>query len=190
MGAPDPAALFLPRLEAAGLDYMVTGGVGAIVYGEPRLTTDIDIVVRLSSSEAARLIQQFPAEQFYVPPIETVREEAARDHHGHFNLFDLDTMLRADVYVAGADPLQAWGLSRRRRKLLGAFEGWMAPPEYVIVQKLIYFEQGGSSKHVRDIAWMLRVSESEIDRPLLERKVHELGLEAQWATALATPLDY
>jgi len=189
MDAPDPAALFLPGLDAAGLEYMVTGGVGAIVYGEPRLTNDIDIVVRLSNREADRLLQQFPAERFYVPPLETVREEAARDRHGHFNLLDLDSMLRADVYVAGADPLQSWGLSGRRRLRLGAVEGWVAPPEYVIVQKLLYFKQGGSPRHLRDIAWMLRVSEALIDRSLLDRKVSELGLEAPWAAALATPLD-
>ena len=189
MNAPDPAALFLPGLEAIGVDYMVTGGVGAILYGEPRLTNDIDIVVRLSGRQAALLAKAFPADRFYVPPVETLREEAARERHGHFNLLDLDTMLRADVYVAGTDPLQAWGFARRRRMTLGVHEGWVAPPEYVLVQKLIYFRQGNSSKHLRDIAWMVRVSEALIDRPMLERKVRELCLDTQWATALATSLD-
>lgn len=129
MSAPDPAALFLPGLEAAGVEYMVTGGVGAIVYGEPRLTTGIDIVVRLSRREAGRLIQQFPVERFHVPPIETVREEAARDRFGHFNLLELDTMLRADVYVAGTDPLQSWGLDDRREASSAQSKaGWPPPP--------------------------------------------------------------
>ncbi|MDZ4862793.1 MAG: nucleotidyl transferase AbiEii/AbiGii toxin family protein [Gemmatimonadota bacterium] len=189
MNAPDPAALFLPGLEAIGVEYMVTGGVGAILYGEPRLTNDIDLVVRLTGREAALLAKEFPADRFYVPPIETLREEAARERHGHFNLLDLDTMLRADVYLAGQDSLQAWGLECRRRMPLGACEGWVASPEYVILLKLIYFKQGHSSKHLRDIAWMVRVSEALIDRRLLEQKVRELGLDAQWATALATSLD-
>jgi len=32
---------------------MVTGGVAAIVYGEPRLTNDVDIVVRLTPAMRA-----------------------------------------------------------------------------------------------------------------------------------------
>src|SRR5690606_40215982 len=94
MSAPDPAALFLPAFEAAGVEYLVTGGVAAIAYGEPRLTNDIDIVLRLPSRLAATLLRQFDPERFYVPPLETILEEVRRDQHGHFNLIELDTMLR------------------------------------------------------------------------------------------------
>lgn len=33
---------------------MVTGGLAAILYGEPRLTNDVDLVIRLAPSDAAR----------------------------------------------------------------------------------------------------------------------------------------
>ena len=160
---PDPAALFLPGLERAGVEYMVSGGVGAIIYGEPRLTNDIDVIVRMGLADASRLSAAFRHEEYYVPPVETIREEVARPAFGHFNLLHLDSMLRADVYLAGDDPLQIWGLARRRRLTLGATEGWVAPPEYVIVQKLRYSREGGSPRHLRDIAWMLRVSKALID---------------------------
>ncbi len=35
---------------------MVTGGLAAIIYGEPRLTNDVDIVLRLEPEGAERLI--------------------------------------------------------------------------------------------------------------------------------------
>ncbi|MDX2121206.1 MAG: nucleotidyl transferase AbiEii/AbiGii toxin family protein [Gemmatimonadota bacterium] len=189
MNAPDPAALFLPAFEAAGVEYLVTGGVAAIAYGEPRLTNDIDIVLRLPSRQAATLLRQFDPARFYLPPLETVLEEVRRDQHGHFNLIELDTMLRADIYLAGRDPLQAWGFDHRRRVSLGAVEGWVGSPEYVILQKLRFCQQGASDRHLRDIGWMLRVSEAQIDRPLLERKVADLGLASYWERALAAPLD-
>ena len=47
---------------------MVTGAVAAIVYGEPRLTHDIDVVVALRADDAPRLAAAFPAPDFYVPP--------------------------------------------------------------------------------------------------------------------------
>lgn len=34
-------------LEGAGIPYFVTGAVAGIVYGEPRLTNDIDIVAEI-----------------------------------------------------------------------------------------------------------------------------------------------
>ena len=37
--------LFVSRLNAAHINYMVTGAAASIIYGEPRLTHDIDIVV-------------------------------------------------------------------------------------------------------------------------------------------------
>ncbi len=33
--------------EALGIPYFVTGSMATIAYGEPRLTNDIDLVVRL-----------------------------------------------------------------------------------------------------------------------------------------------
>jgi hypothetical protein len=44
MPARNPLAPFLQPLERLGLPYCVTGSVAASVYGEPRLTADIDVV--------------------------------------------------------------------------------------------------------------------------------------------------
>ena len=63
-----PYLPFTRRLEALGLSYMITGGIAAISYGEPRFTNDVDIVLRLSRDKVAELLAAFPSEQFYVPP--------------------------------------------------------------------------------------------------------------------------
>ena len=189
MDLPELVPLFALPIGRAGFGYMVTGAVAAAIYGEPRLTRDVDLVVVLRGREAERLARSFPAEEFYLPPTETMIEEAARPRHGHFNILHLESGLRADIYLLGDDPLHAWAYDRRREVQVSGETISLAPPEYVILRKLEYFQQGRSPKHLRDIAWMLRVSEALIDRPLLERKVSELGLEAPWATALATPLD-
>ena len=51
--------------------------MAAVIYGHPRLTLDIDIVVRLGEHDAVRLALAWPAADFYVPPVEVVHEEAA-----------------------------------------------------------------------------------------------------------------
>ena len=189
MPQPDPAALFVPLIERAAIPYMISGGVASIVFGEPRLTHDVDLVVSLDYAGADRLMQCFRPGEFYVPPIEAIREEITRPEFGHFNVIHLETMLKADFFPVGDDPLQAWGLERRIREPLGAVEGWLAAPEYVILQKLRYFKSGQSTRHLRDIAWMIRVSRDRIDFTVLDVKVEELGLETEWRQAREVPLD-
>jgi hypothetical protein len=44
--------VFISRLNTIDIRYMVTGAVASIIYGEPRLTHDIDLVVELSEEKA------------------------------------------------------------------------------------------------------------------------------------------
>ncbi len=159
---------------------MATGAVAAIVYGEPRLTLDLDIVLQLSVPDAARFAAAFPDQEFYVPPLSAIEAEAARPRYGHFNLMHLESGLRADIYLASDDPLDRWGLANRRRETVGGEPVWLAPAEYVIVRKLEYHRDGGSEKHLIDIQGMLRVRPDLIDLPLLERFIQERGLEPEW----------
>ncbi len=93
---------------------MATGGVAAIVYGEPRLTNHVDVVLALLPNDASRLANAFASPEYYVPPVEVIAEEAARSRWGHFNLLPMDSALRADVYLLGDDASGAWGMQQRR----------------------------------------------------------------------------
>lgn len=176
-------ALFVRPLNEARIPYLVTGGVAAIVYGEPRLTRDIDLVLALSPVHAATIPTLWFEGEFYVPPAEVVVEEAARATGGHFNVVHHETGLRADCYLAGADPLQAWALERPVIQPVGPDAVRLAPIEYVILQKLRYFQLGGSDRHLRDVAAMLRISGDQIDRPAFDEWLDRLGLEPAWQRA-------
>lgn len=174
---------FAQPLNQLGIPYMATGAVAAVVYGEPRLTLDLDLVLRVSPSDASRFAAAFSDAEFYVPPIEAIVREASRPDHGHFNLLHLESGLRADIYLAGTDRLDEWGLQHRRQEVVLGEPVWMAPPEYVIVRKLEYYRQGGSSKHLTDIQSMLRISPTLIELPVLEAFVAERGLGREWRIA-------
>lgn len=159
---------------------MVTGAVAAIVYGEPRLTNDIDIVLDPSPPDIGRLSGTFGSDAFYCPPPEVMRAEIERPLGGHFNLIHLDTALKADIYLAGVDPLHRWALERRRPIAVGNERVWIAPPEYVVLRKLEYFRDSGSDRHLRDIRAMLRELGRDIDLAGLMADIRRLDLGKQW----------
>ena len=116
---------------------MVSGSVASMVYGEPRLTNDVDIIVALTTARAGDLEKLFPLSDFYCPPEEVIAVETCRPRRGHFNIIHHATGHKADIYSAGSDPLQAWGLKNRRAIEMADGESlWIAPPEYVILRKL------------------------------------------------------
>jgi hypothetical protein len=181
---PDLVGLFLGPLEALGLQYMVTGGVASVIYGEPRFTRDIDLILELGNPAARAFLEAFSAEDFYLPPLEALQKEIRRPRYGHFNILHRDTALRADVYLLGDDPLHAWAFDRRIRIPLEGEAGiWLAPPEYVVIRKLEYYRESGWERHLRDISAILEISEGKVDELEVDGWVGSLGLEKEWRAA-------
>ena len=50
--------------------------------------------------------------------------------------------------------------------------------------KLWYYREGGSEKHLRDIAGIMQVSGDEIDTRYIDHWAHELGLAQEWQAIL------
>ena len=183
MPGPNLVDIFISRIEGLGIPYVVTGAVASIIYGEPRLTNDVDMIVKMKAEDIDRFIQAFPAADFYCPPGEVLKIEMGRPYRGHFNLIHHGTGTKADIYLAGEDELHKWALSRRKEAVVGGQQVNVAPPEYVIVRKLEYYREGGSEKHLRDIAGMLAISTDQIDFEQLEEFVHRYDLEKEWREA-------
>jgi hypothetical protein len=172
-------SIFVKPLNHADIEYMVTGSVASIVYGEPRMTHDIDLVIKLSDADVAGLSKVFPDDQFYCPPSDVILSETSREVRGHFNIIHHRTGLKADFYPVGTDPLHKWAMSQKRTIQFDNDEICVAPPEYVITRKLDYFREGGSEKHLTDIKNMLRYSGDIIDISILKEKAAQIGLQKQ-----------
>ncbi len=166
---------------------MVTGSTAGILYGEPRMTHDVDIVVSLAMKDVQPFVDAFPLDEFYCPPDDVLAIEVRRGQRGHCNLIHHATGFKADIYIA-FDELHRWGLTHRRTLDLDALRIQVAPVEYVIVRKLEYFREGGSQKHVRDIQSMLAVSHDAIDRAVLDELIAKRGLIPEWERIRSTEL--
>jgi hypothetical protein len=174
----DPATVFAPRFNALGAPWAATGAIASIIYGEIRTTQDIDIIILFDAATVAGLERAFPEDEFYRPPRDVVEIERARERRGHFNIIHFESGYKADVYLSADDPLHGWALRNRRSVDIGEAQLWLAPPEYVIVQKLEFSREGGSEKHLRDIRGMLAAT--EVDRAFLEKEIATRGLNESW----------
>ena len=155
-----------------------------MLYGEPRVTHDIDFIILLRTQDIVLLTEAYPAPDFYVPPREVITSEVMREGRGQFNVIHSASALKADFHTAKRDELQLWAFRNGRNYLFGETPVRLAPPEYVIVRKLD-FREGGSEKHLRDIRSMLKVSGDQIDRAVLNGWIGRQKVEEQWQRVLA-----
>jgi hypothetical protein len=172
--------LFVGPLNRAGLEYMVTGSAAAMVYGEVRLTHDVDIVIELTMHDAERMPELFPVDRFYCPDKDVLRNEILGRGRGQFNVIHHGSGFKADFYVSERRGLHQWGFDRRVRIEVEGEAVWIAPAEYVIVRKLMYFKEGGSVKHLRDIEMMIRISQEQIDQQKVAQLAEENGVLTEW----------
>lgn len=182
MHGPDLIELFVVPLASAGIPHMITGSVASSIYGEPRTTLDIDLVVILDTAQVPLLPDLFPEEHFYLPPVDVIALENRRQSRGHFNIIHHASGLKADIYLSPDHPSFHWAFDHVRRISAASGEVAVAPPEYVILHKLEFFRESGHQRHLRDIAGM--IAQQPLDLNFLKPMLSSLGLEEQWRQAV------
>lgn len=165
-------------LESMRLKYLVTGSMATILYGEPRYTNDIDIVVDLPLGRSEELCRHFPQSQYYLDKT-AVRD--AVQNKDQFNILHPSSGLKVDMMILGNTEFDQARLDRRRRLQAGDdCRPYFASPEDVILKKLEFYKIGGSEKHLRDIAGVLKISSTQIDRGYIQDWAKKLDLEDVW----------
>jgi len=169
---------FAEVFERLLIPYRVTGSMASIAYGEPRFTNDIDIVAKLTADRVEAFCAAFPAPDFYCS-LEAARHAVA--NRFQFNVLHMPSGLKADVIVAADTPFEESRFARGQRLPTDQLhEAWFASAEDVILKKLLYFQEGGSEKHLRDIVGILKVQADAIEHDYLAKWVAQLGLTAEW----------
>ena len=165
-------------LEGQGVSYRVVGSMASMSYGEPRFTNDVDILADLKLDGVAPLCAAFPPPDYYVS------ESAAREailRRRQFNILHIPSGLKVDLIIPPDSDFARSELSRGRRLTSeGEFSVWFGSPEDVLLNKLVFYKSGGSEKHLRDIASMLKIQGDRIERTYIEQWATQLGVRAEW----------
>ena len=165
-------------LEQLKIPYLVTGAVAAMAYGEPRLTNDIDIVAAIEERHIADLLKAFPSDEFYISE-EMVREAILQRRQ--FNIIHPASGLKVDVIIKQNTPFDNSRFRRAHRIYPSeSYQANFAAPEDVIIKKMEYYKEGGSEKHLRDIAGILKISEGIVDKDYVAEWSRQLGLTEIW----------
>ncbi len=165
-------------LTRLGLPYLVTGSMATIAYGEPRLTLDIDIVVQLRAEHVDGLCAALSDPDLYVSSAH-IRDAVTR--RTQFNILHPGSGLKVDIMVADESDFNRSRFARARRLEIGqGSTAVFASPEDVILKKLEYYRAGGSDKHLRDIAGVLRITGDVLDMAYIERWAEILGVGELW----------
>lgn len=183
MQEPNLFAIYTEILAKNNIEYFISGSVAAIVYGEPRLTHDIDLIISLYDRDIDKFINAFPSNLFYCPPKEIIKTEIKRTSRGHFNLIHHETGFKADVYLIGHEKLQKWALKNKIKISFAGSDIFLAPVEYVIIKKLEFYKEAGSQKHLEDIKNILINSEHLINFIFLNKNLKNMGLVEVWNLA-------
>jgi hypothetical protein len=165
-------------LNALDVPYFVTGSQASIIYGEPRFTNDVDIVIELGITQIPAFLKSFERDSFYLSE-SAVR--SAVERRGMFNLIDSTTGGKIDFVVAKDSDFERSRFTRVRNLEFSSTESVLfASPEDVILKKMQWFMKDNSDRHVRDILGILRVQKELIDFPYLESWLETLGVTNVW----------
>lgn len=168
--------------EKLKIPYLVTGSVASMAYGEPRLTNDIDIVAEIKEQHIRDLLLEFPIDEFFVTA--EMIKEAIRGP-GQFNIIHPASGLKVDVIIKQGTPFDNSRFRRIQRIYPSdSYQADFASPEDVIIKKMEYYKEGGSEKHLRDIAGILKISGEAVDRNYISGWVERLGLTEIWDAIL------
>jgi hypothetical protein len=139
--------LVTARLDSAGLAYMITGSIAAGLYGQPRMTRDIDIVAALHPPHAPRLADLLGAE--FLCDADVIRDAIARRRI--FSVLHREALQKVDFIVRDEREYEVEKFERRRRVEVDGQPMWMIAPEDLVLSKLVWAKDSRSELQFRDV---------------------------------------
>ncbi len=161
------------RLEATSIEYMIGGSVASSIYGEPRTTRDVDIVVEVSPESLASLFAQFDRSRIYVDEPPNGQAVIAGQM---YNLLDTHSGWNANLVVRKAREFSVIEFARRTSRDVLGTAAMVASAEDVLLTKLEWSLASGSSRQVDDARGIVVVQGDRLDGEYLRRWADELGV--------------
>ncbi len=153
--------------------YCVTGGYAVSVWGRPRSTLDIDLIIQLDVGKTESFIQKIRnlSKAGYLDKA-AVRDAVCRG--AEFNYIHTDSGVKIDFWVIKkSDAIGEKELGRRKLKKIKGEKIYFISPEDLILSKLRWYKEGGSDRHLKDIQSVLKLA--KVDLKYLKQQASKQG---------------
>lgn len=176
-------------LESLAVPYLIGGSVASALHGVARTTLDSDLVADLQQKQVPNFVNQLQ-KLFYLDEMSIYN---AIQHHSSFNLIDLETMFKVDIFIPKQRPFDQAQLARRRAYIIATNPEravYVASPEDTILAKLEWYRLGGeqSERQWRDIQGIVQVQNQQLDWAYIYQQAILLSVDDLWGR-IATKKD-
>jgi len=177
--------LVAAELDRIGIPYAVGGSVASGLYGEPRSTHDVDLLLDLGLDDVPRLVAALE-DRFYLQAA-AAREAIARC--SSFQAVHRKLHVKVDLFIRGENALDRDQIERRIRRTCSDDDPrsvFMTSPEVIVLRKLDWYRMTNetSDRQWRDVVGVIKVSGTRLDFPYLQRMASTLGTRALLDRAL------
>lgn len=163
----------LDQLDALRIFYYVTGSIAVGVYGKPRFTHDVDIVVSLHPAQIPLLVQQLQND-FY---ISAEGLQHALTHHSMANLIHHASGLKIDLWMLNKEnEYSRTQCERRQQKDAFGRKLYFISPEDLVLQKLLWFTETQAERDWNDIVGIWEFLHTSLDMPYIRSWSDRLSL--------------
>lgn len=164
-------------LEAVGATYAIWGGMAVVMYGEPRYTLDMDILLSPRQFPVKPFVQRLTSTHYHVD------EQAVQNAvhlGGFFNVIHLHYHIKTDFYVPVEPELKAMIAERQYEAFDEMRQAAYVSTSSLVVAKLRAYENTQSTRHLDDIAGLIRMRGKKLDVAQIEVAAANLGVLGVW----------
>lgn len=160
-------------LKKLDIPYIITGGIAVVVWGRPRFTADIDIVIELLPAKLDVLAKELLKidKDVYV---DKKSMQSALVRKGEFNFIHPASGLKADFWILRNDAFDKERMRRRIKKNIAGTDIYLTTPEDLILIKLLWSKDSGSELQLRDVESILKF-QKKLDLRYIRKWAKEHG---------------
>ena len=159
-------------LDALTIPYAITGGYAVSIWGKPRSTFDVDVVIEFPQSKIHPLAEALKkiSELVYIDERMMTR---AVERKGEFNFIHIESGIKIDFFVLKDDEFSSARLKRRVSKSIAGKSVYFLSPEDLVLSKLLWRKDTESELQLRDVESVLKFQKN-LDWRYLQKwaKIH------------------
>ncbi len=160
--------------ERLKIIYCITGGYAVSVWGRPRATFDLDVIVKLSIEKLSAFSKALKSLSV-AGYLDEDTAKSAIENQNEFNFIHPESGLKIDFWVIKNDSVGMAELKRRQPRKIGKQTVYFISPEDLILSKLLWHKESESTRHLEDIESVIAVSRKILDFKYLKSQAEKRG---------------